>query len=85
MLSIYATNWANDLRTSHLLFWEEHELTGNFPEDNSEVSEPDEAVLYMIYTRDSLLQFDLMTREEDYERITEDMNTKRGKSRVLKH
>ena len=60
-------------------------MTGNFAEENSEVSEPDEAVLYMIYTRDSLLQFDLMTREEDYEHITEDMNTKRGKSRVLKH
>ena len=39
--------------------------------NSEEFSEPDEAVLYMIFIRDSLLQFDLLTRQEDYERITE--------------
>ena len=59
----------------------------NFAGENSEeFLEPDEAVLYMISFRGSLLQFDLMTRQEDYERLLQrDMNTKRGKSRDLKH
>ena len=42
-------------------------------------SEPNEAqVLYMVFIREFLLQFDLMTRYEGYERITEGMNTKKA-------
>ena len=67
-----ATNWASDLYTWRLLFRKEHEFANNFGDENSEeLSEPDEAASYMIFIRDSVLQFDLMTIQENYERITE--------------
>ena len=57
-----ATNLANDLYTSRLLFREEHEFPNNFAEESSEEFwESDEAVLYIIFIRNSLLQFDLTT------------------------
>ena len=47
---------------------EEQELANNFAEENSEeFSEPDEVDIYMIFIRDSLLQFDLIIRQDDYE------------------
>ena len=43
-----------------------------------ELSEPDQVTSYMIFIRNSLLQFDLMTVLEDYECITEEQDQGRS-------
>lgn len=68
-----ATNWANDLFANRYIFRNEHEMPlegvsetavlGNFSLE--------ESLPYLIAMRDSVFQFELMTIEEDYERVAE--------------
>lgn len=69
-----ATNWANDLTTTRYLFRKEHEVpSDNSSEESSLLNKASlqDAMIYLVVIRDSLLQFELMTIKEDYGRIFE--------------
>ena len=68
-----ATNWANDLFANRYVFRNEHEMP---LEGVSETAVLDtffleDSLPYLIAMRDSVFQFELMTIEEDYERVAE--------------
>ena len=65
-----ATNWANDLFTNRYLFKNEHEMSVEV-ESERVVSEMEQSLPYLTAMRDSLFQFELMTVQEDYERVSE--------------
>lgn len=63
-----ATNWQNDLFAIRYLYREEHEIKG----DSVITDEmPDHVVSYLVWLRDSLQQYELMSLPEDYLRIVE--------------
>jgi hypothetical protein len=69
-----ATNWANDLTATRYLFRKEHEVpSDNSSEESSLLNKASlqDTMIYLVVIRDSLLQFELMTIKEDYERIFE--------------
>ena len=67
-----ATNWANDMYAIRLNFREEHEVC--YENENSAciptTNITESSIKYLIFLRDSLLQFELMTIEGDYSRIS---------------
>lgn len=63
-----ATNWQNDLFAIRYLYREENEIKG----DSVITDEmPDHVVSYLVWLRDSLQQYELMSLPEDYLRIVE--------------
>ena len=69
-----ATNWANDLTATRYLFCKEHEVPSDNSSDESSLlnkASLQDAMIYLVVIRDSLLQFELMTIKEDYGRIFE--------------
>ena len=66
-----ATNWANDMYAIRLNFREEHEVC--YENENSacilKTNITESSIKFLIFLRDSLLQFELMTIEGDYSRI----------------
>ena len=68
----HATNWANDLYTSRMQFRGEHELPSDFCEEHQKhFLDPTKAASHLIFIRDTLLQFELITIEADYARLTD--------------
>ena len=61
-----ATNWQNDLFAVRYLYRDEHEVEGD-----SAITEElsDSIVSYLVWLRDSLLQYELMSIPEDYLRV----------------
>lgn len=63
-----ATNWQNDLFAIRYLYKDEHEIK----RDGIITDEmPDHVVSYLVWLRDSLLQYELMSLPEDYLRIVD--------------
>lgn len=64
-----ATNWQNDLFAIRYLYRDEHEIK----RDSIITDEmPDHVVSYLVWLRDSLLQYELMSLPEDYLRLVEE-------------
>ena len=64
------TNWANDLYEDRLIFHDEHEISenGNTPRNTQEYI-PEGFIQTVIFLRDSLLQFEIITIEGDFIRL----------------
>ena len=61
-----ATNLANELHTSRMLFRDEHELPSDFcKEHQKHFLDPAKAATNLVFLRDTSLQFELMTIEAD--------------------
>jgi hypothetical protein len=62
-----ATNWQNDIFAVRYFFPEEHEVTSNGNSDMDNL--PRNIVSFLVWIKDSLLQYDLMSLREDYIRV----------------
>ena len=71
--SIYSsdsTNWANNLYANRLRFRDEHELPLHASREEADlVNVPENFVETVIFLRDSLQQFEVMTIQEDFIRV----------------
>ena len=64
------TNWANDLYENRLIFRDQHEISENENTlRNTQEYIPDDFIQTVIFLRDSLLQFEIMTIEDDFIRL----------------
>ena len=78
------TNWANDLYENILIFRDEHEISENenTPQNTQEYI-PENFIQTVIFLRDSLLQLEIMTIEDDFIRLkSEGDHLKREKLRL---
>ena len=68
-----ATNWAKDLFANRYVFRNEHEMPLEGVSETAVLDNfsPKDSLPYLIAMRDSVFQFELMTIEEDYERVAE--------------
>lgn len=68
-----ATNWANDIFANRYIFRNEHEMPLEGVSETAVLANfsLEESLPYLIAMRDSVFQFELMTIEEDYERVAE--------------
>ncbi len=64
-----ATNWQNDIFATRYLFPEEHEIKPNVNSDMIAENLPRNIVSFLVWIRDSLLQYELMTLPDDFMRV----------------
>ena len=66
-----STNWANDIYAHRINFREEHELPISLEQELLFKSVPENLTKTIIFVRDSLLQFEIMSIEDDFIRLKE--------------
>ena len=64
-----STNWANDLYANRLKFQDEYELPRSPEQKLLFENVSDNVIKTCIFIRDSLLQFEIMTIQDDYLRL----------------
>ena len=69
--SFDSTNWANDIYAHRINFREEHELPISLEQELLFKSVPENLTKTIIFVRDSLLQFEIMSIEDDFIRLKE--------------
>ena len=67
-----STNWANDLYANRLKFRDEYELPRSPEQKLLFENVSDNVIKTCIFIRDSLLQFELMTIQDDYLRLQDE-------------